>query len=140
MVKNMGKGGSGHKRQKNSSMSVVNTRELMFKTSDQHYATVVKMLGGCRCLCRIHTKNHGEKIGIIRGNMRNRYNSRINVHDVVIVTDRGYQDDKVDIVYVYKNDEVSMLISYNELNHDEYHEDMTSDATYNITNDVIFAH
>ena len=48
MVRNGGKGGSGHKKLKNS-VNNISTRELHFKEHGQDYAIIKDMLGSGRC-------------------------------------------------------------------------------------------
>lgn len=113
MVRNMGKGGKGHKRMKNSGL-VEGNRELMFKNYDQDYAIVTQMLGHNRCMIRC-PKDGVDKLGIIRGNMRRKQVYRIGRSDVVLVGLRSYQIDKVDIIHVYNLDEVNQLVNYEEI-------------------------
>ena len=113
MVRNMGKGGKGHKRMKNSGLSEGH-RELIFKNYDQEYAIVTEMLGHNRCKIRCPTDSL-DKLGIIRGSMRRKQIYRIGRSDVVLVGLRAYQADKVDIIHVYHLDEVNQLINYEEI-------------------------
>jgi translation initiation factor 1A len=75
------------------------------------YAWIVKMLGNGRVTVKNAEKI--ERLGIIRGSMRKR--DWISVGDLVLVTLRGFQDDKVDIVFKYNDSEVRMLRKWGEI-------------------------
>tara|TARA_B110001450_G_C17486897_1_gene426613 strand:+ start:174 stop:641 length:468 start_codon:yes stop_codon:yes gene_type:complete len=97
MGKNL-KGGSKHKKMKNVSADTY--EKIMLKDNNcQDYAKVEKLLGNCRVelLCNDKIK----RMGIIRGNMRKR--SWININNIVLYSKRSYEEDKVDIIYVYKD-------------------------------------
>lgn len=113
MVRNFGKGGKGCKKMKNSSVDDSN-RVLLFKEIGQDYAVVKDLLGGGRCRC-VFSEDHMERLCIIRGNMRKRSVHRIYKGDLVLVSLRDFQDDKADIVHLYTQDEVRMLVMYNEI-------------------------
>jgi translation initiation factor 1A len=111
MVKNPG--GSGH-RASCKSVFEENNRELIFKESDQDYARVHQMLGNNRC--RVVTESDKtEHIAIICGRMRKKHYHKIVTNDIVLVSLREYQNDKVDIIHVYSSDETKQLIAYNEI-------------------------
>ena len=98
MPKNL-KGGSKHKKFKNSNTSEITAKDMILKEENQDYAKVEKLLGNCRVelLC-----NDGEKrLGIIRGNMRKK--QWINSNSIVLYSVRDYEKDKVDIIHVYKD-------------------------------------
>lgn len=75
----------------------------------EEYAYVQKMLGNCRV--KIITNSGIEAIGIIRGSLR-KFNKRVVIEcgDIVIVSKRDYQDNKVDIVHKYNVDQIQSLI------------------------------
>ena len=122
MVKNFGKGGSGHKKMKNSSMSTENNKFLNFRQDGEDYALITEMLGGGRCRLILFEdfklKHLTYHLGIIRGNMRKRQINRIVKEDIVLVSLRDYQEDKVDIINKYTNDEVKSLMDYNEIDNE----------------------
>lgn len=114
MVRNSGKGGSGHKKLKNSTSDTNDTRELVFKEHGQDYVLIMDMLGSGRCkgMC---SSDETERLCIIRGSLRKKRTHFIRRNDVVLVSLRDYQDNKADIIHVYSNDEVRMLINYEEI-------------------------
>jgi len=83
------------------------------------YAWITKMLGNGRVLAKNMEKV--ERLGIIRGNMRKR--EWMGVGDLVLVTLRGFQDDKVDIVFKYNDSEVRMLRKWGEIRQEDRQED-----------------
>jgi translation initiation factor 1A len=104
---------------------------LLFKDgTDQEYALVVRMLGDNRCMV-----NAGgvERMGVICGRLRKRRNAYISVNDMVLVSRRDYQDDKVDIIHVYSQSDVKLLIKYDELPREA--EEMDDNSNY-----VVFEH
>lgn len=76
----------------------------------EEYAYVKKLLGNCRVL--VLTNSGTEAIGVIRGSMR-KFNKRVLIEtgDIVVVSKRDYQDNKVDIVHKYNPDQVQNLIN-----------------------------
>ena len=88
------------------------------------YAWITKMLGNGRVLVKNMEKI--ERLGIIRGNMRKR--EWMGVGDLVLVTLRGFQDDKVDIVFKYNETEVRMLRKWGEIRQEEEREEGSTEA------------
>ncbi len=80
----------------------------------EEYAYVDKLLGNCRV--HLITATGVEAIGIIRGSMR-KFSRRVIIEkgDIVVVSKRDYQKDKVDIVHKYNQDQVQNLIADNKL-------------------------
>lgn len=113
-------GGKHHKKKKKYEST--NNRQLVFKEDGQDYALITAMLGHKRCTVKISEHPNKENIGIIRGNMRKPTN-KVCLKDIVLVSLRDFQDNKVDIIHVYTNEEVKHLIDYNEI-------------TYSFTQDV----
>ena len=113
-------GGKHHKKKKKYEST--NNRQLIFKEDGQDYALITAMLGHKRCTIKTSEHPNEEKIGIIRGNMRKTTN-RVCLKDTVLVSLRDFQENKVDIIHVYNNDEVKSLIDYEEI-------------TYSFTQDV----
>jgi initiation factor 1A len=76
----------------------------------EEYAYVKKLLGNCRV--HLITNSGTESIGIIRGSLR-KFSKRVIIEtgDIVVVSKRDYQKDKVDIVHKYNSDQVQTLIS-----------------------------
>lgn len=87
-------------------------RDIPFADSkDQEYAWVTKMLGDMRVMVQSPV-DKTERIGVIRGNMRKRV--WIHVGDLVLVSLRDFDPDKVDIVFKYMDSEVRLLRKYKE--------------------------
>ena len=106
MPKNV-KGGSKHKKQKNTNFD--ETITIILKEDDnQDYGHVIKMLGNNRVL--LECEDQKERLGIIRGSMRKK--QWINLNNIVLYCKREYEDEKVDIIFVYTSD---MLNNNNEL-------------------------
>ena len=100
MPKNI-KGGNKHKKQKNT---VHIDKDIIYKNSEeQDYGKVIKLLGNCRVL--LLCNDNKERLGIIRGSMRKKM--WININNIILYSKRTYEDDKVDIIYVYNNEIVN---------------------------------
>ena len=80
----------------------------------EEYALSKKLLGNCRV--SLITNSGDEVIGIIRGNMR-KFNKRvlIEVGDIVIVSKRDFQTNKVDIAHKFNLEQTQQLINNKEL-------------------------
>jgi len=109
MPKNKGAGGKGFKRRANTGSTF--RRNIIFKEDGQEYAQVEKMLGcgnvECRCFDNV------TRLGKIRGKMLKRV--WINKDDIVLVGLRDFEDDKVDIIHKYNEDEVRNLKAVGEI-------------------------
>lgn len=106
---------------------------LIFKDGvDQDYGKVTRMLGNNRCTVII---DGVERLGIICGRIRNRRTSYVRVNDIVLVSRREYQPNKVDILHLYSDRDTKLLTKYGELPHipDEF-----EDA--DVSTNVIFEH
>tara|TARA_B110000261_G_scaffold163721_1_gene210562 strand:- start:5188 stop:5457 length:270 start_codon:yes stop_codon:yes gene_type:complete len=75
------------------------------------------MLGNNRCKVKLEG-DQVEKIAIICGRMRKKQIHKIVTNDLVLVSFREYQEDKVDIIHVYTTDEMKQLIAYGEISCD----------------------
>jgi len=111
------KGGKKHKRGKNTSEM---KPKSIFKDDGQVYARVLKILGNGRFTLQCFNKtlnetdnsyhiNSTERLGIIRGKMRNRV--WINNNDIVIASLREYEAGKVDIIHKYNAEEHHLIKS-----------------------------
>lgn len=80
----------------------------------EEYAYVKKMLGNCRV--QVITNSGIDAIGIIRGSLR-KFTKRIliEVGDIVVVSKRDFQDNKVDIVHKYNPEQVNILVLEDKL-------------------------
>jgi translation initiation factor 1A len=114
MVQNCGNGGRSHRSGCKTGQNTDN-RELVFKEPiEQDYARVCQMLGNNRC--RVITENDKiERIAIICGRMRKKHIHNIVTNDLVLISFREYQDNKVDIIHVYTSDEMKQLVAYGEI-------------------------
>jgi translation initiation factor 1A len=83
-------------------------RELELPDSCQEFAIVQEMLGNGRV--RIMCEDKLSRVGRICGSMR-RYKSKvlIEIGDLVIISKRDYEKDKVDIIHKYALDEANKL-------------------------------
>tara|TARA_B000000565_G_C23731229_1_gene357304 strand:- start:632 stop:1060 length:429 start_codon:yes stop_codon:yes gene_type:complete len=139
MPKNI-KGGKGAKKQKNTNSN--EDDKIIFKDSeDQDYGKVEKLLGNCRVqlICNDKVK----RLGIIRGSMRKKV--WINLNSVVLYSKRPYEDDKVDIIHVYKNESLfdnsrKMNLTFSILNEEQKDDDIffnnNSDESDDIDYDI----
>ena len=129
MPKNV-KGGSKHKKMKNTSNSDEITQEhlILKQGKDQDYGKVEKLLGNCRITLLCNDKIN--RIGIIRGSMRKR--QWLNVGNIVIYSIRPYEKDKVDIIHVYNNNVLKMLENRMNLNFNITGEDDSVDDIFTL--------
>jgi len=98
----------GNNKRKNEG---VKTRDLELKENMEEYAKVISLLGDRKITVRLP---HGTEIlGVIPGKMKRR--CMINIDDVIIVGIREFQQDKVDVLHKYNEDEVRKLIQYGEI-------------------------
>merc|ERR1712012_1313297 len=86
-------------------------KELIFKEDGQEYGQVLRMLGNGRCetFCFYQVK----RLCHIRGKMRKKV--WVNQGDIVLVSLRGFQDEKGDIIVKYTSEEARNLKTYGEL-------------------------
>ena len=112
MPKKGGKGGKKKRKSKNEEF----VSKLIYREDDQYYAVITKMLGDGRVLLKyINQKNRlVETMGIIRGKMRKRV--WINIGNVVLISERDYEKDKVDIIHKYSDRNVHSLKRDGEIN------------------------
>ena len=112
-------GGNKAKRGKNQQQP----KEMVFKTDDQFYAKVTKLLGNCRLevFCYPDEKT---RTGLIRGKMRKRV--WVNIDDIVLISTRDFQDNKCDIIHKYNQNEIRKLNTLNEFETKEIEENICS--------------
>ena len=82
------------------------TRELIFADDGQLYGRVTKMLGNGRC--SVHLSNGLKTLGVIRGKMK--FRTWVRLDDLVLVSERDYQDGKVDILHVYSPEHARIIM------------------------------
>lgn len=96
------------KKKKNFNTSKNANYDINFEYEE--YGIVKKLLGNCRVnlIC-----NSGDEVmGIIRGNMR-KFNKRVLIDkgDIVVISKRDYQANKVDIVHKISSDKYSEVLN-----------------------------
>jgi translation initiation factor 1A len=103
-------------KKKNSQFNKVSNNNYIIDKEYELYAYVIKLLGKCRVLVLCDDGN--EAIGVIRGSMR-RFNKRVLIEtgDIIAVSIREYQDNKVDIVHKYNAEQCKILINNKELSY-----------------------
>lgn len=104
------KGGKRIRRGKKNA-DTEKTKHIMLKEVGQQYCRVLNMLGDCRI--SLITDDGKELIGIIRGKFRKRV--WINRGDIVVVANRTYQDNRVDVIHKYHPTEVKQLVKRNQI-------------------------
>lgn len=97
-----------HKRKKKRP---ARERDLVYAEEGQLYAMVTKMLGNCRCDVRL--QDGTTAVGTIRGRMRHRMWVRLN--DLVLVSRRDFQDDKVDIIHAYNHSHARTILEVEQV-------------------------
>lgn len=97
-------------KKKHQKFHQAKTDNYLMDAEHEEYAYVKKILGNCHVV--VITNSGTEAIGIIRGKLR-KFNTRIviEVGDIVVVSKRDYQYNKVDIVHKYNCDQVRSLIA-----------------------------
>ena len=82
--------------------------------NNEEYAIVLKLLGNCRVT--VFTNSGNECIGIIRGSLR-KFSKRVLIEkgDIIIVSIRDYQNNKVDIVHKFNREQIQLLINEKKL-------------------------
>lgn len=97
-------------KKKKKIISNIKTNSYELDPEIEEYAYVIKMLGNCRVSLITNTGN--ECIGVIRGNLK-RFSNRVLIEkgDIVAVSTRDFQKNKVDIVHKFNRDQVLILIS-----------------------------
>ena len=109
MVKNKFGGKNAKKLASKNSNQI--TRTLLFKENNQDYGKITKIFGNCRF--EVTTCKNIKLLGIARGKMRKKIWIRLN--NYILYTIRDFEEDKVDIIHTYNDDEVKQLIKYNEI-------------------------
>lgn len=109
MGKSNTKGGKKHKRGKKQKFE--ESRDLQFKEDGQEYAQITKKFGNGRFSLKCFDGK--ERMGILCGTMRRRV--WVNDGDIILVSLRGFQDEKADIIMKYTDSEARNLKTYKEL-------------------------
>jgi translation initiation factor 1A len=101
-------------KKKLSQFNKVSNNNYSIDKEYEVFAYVIKLLGNCRAL--VLCDNGNEAIGVIRGSMR-RFNKRVLIEtgDIIAVSMRDYQNNKVDIVHKYNMEQCKILINNKEI-------------------------
>ena len=101
-------------KKKISQFNTVSNNNYNIDKEYEVFAYVIKLLGNCRAL--VLCDNGNEAIGVIRGSMR-RFNKRVLIEtgDIIAVSMRDYQNNKVDIVHKYNMEQCKILINNKEI-------------------------
>jgi translation initiation factor 1A len=108
-----------------------NDKDMNYKLDpdNEEYAYVIKLLGNCRA--KVICNNGIEAIGVIRGSLR-KFNNRILIEngDLIVVSKRDFQDNKVDIVHKFNIDQCQSLVKNKEIS------DILINCYYNKTKQI----
>lgn len=103
-------------RNKKNNKTFNKTKQLKYELNEEieEYGFISKMLGNCRCL--VISNSHMDCIGTICGSLR-KFNKRILIEkgDIVIITKPSAGNTKVIINYKLNSEQISTLISENQL-------------------------
>jgi len=108
---------------------------ILYKNDEQEYAMVTKKLGNSNFSVRLNMED-ADRVGHLCGKLRdsrrnNRARNNVAMGSLVLVSRRDFQDDRVDIIHVYKPEHAREL-----LNNAEYIQDNTTNNPYE-DNDVV---
>jgi initiation factor 1A len=115
------------KKKKNFNTKKNENYEINFEYEE--YGLVKKLLGNCRV--NLITNSGDDVVGVIRGNMR-KYNKRVLIEkgDIVVVSKREFQSNKVDIVHKISLDKYPDILNgdniSNTLKNEYYNSSYTS--------------
>jgi translation initiation factor 1A len=99
------------KKNKKNSNKPVEKRVLIFKEELQEYAKIIKLLGDRKVTLLL--SDNSECLGIIPGRFRKRV--WMKTGDIVLVSRRDFQDNKLDIIYKYNDEEKRTLVKKYEI-------------------------
>lgn len=105
----------GNKSKKGANKKVASKKGMVFADEEQAYAKILSKLGSSRFEVEMVYDN-SKKVGKVKGSMRNRV--WINKDDIVLVSLRecnSHDDNIVDILHKYNNDDIHILNQNNEL-------------------------
>jgi translation initiation factor 1A len=86
-------------------------RILTLKEDMQEYVLMTKMLGDRKIMVKL--PDYSEKMAVIPGRFRKR--CWMKAGDILLASWREFQDDKLDIVHKYNDDEARQLAIYQEI-------------------------
>lgn len=108
----------------------------------EEYAYVKKLLGNCRVSLITNTGN--DCLGVIRGNLR-KFTHRVLIEkgDIVVVSKRDFQDNKVDIVHKFNREQIQILIKEEKISNvliNYYNNKLTNNdnVEFDISDDIDF--
>ena len=110
----------------------VTNKSVIYKTDMQQYGKITKLLGDRRVM--LITPDNSEILGHIQGKFRKRV--WFNVNDIVLFSRRDFQDEKVDIIHKYSEDDIKKLIKELEIPPDfkeENYGDITKELNIGIS-------
>ena len=110
MVKNKGGNKTKGKSRKTYRIKELSLKDLK-KVDNQEYAFVVSVSGDGRYELMCYDKI--KRLGILRGKLRR--TTRVNKSDLILVSLRGFQDNKCDILAIYNELDKEKLIKANEI-------------------------
>lgn len=105
------KGGKKKKRNGGGKKGAMTKRTLETKGDSEEYAKVIKMHGDRRL--NVLLPDNQQIMAIIPGKFRKRV--WMNVEDILLVSKREYQENKVDILLKYTPDEIKQLYKLGEI-------------------------
>jgi translation initiation factor 1A len=114
-----------NKGKKNDSSTV--NKPLIYKGDMQQYGKITKLLGDRRVM--LVTPDNSEILGHIQGKFRKRV--WFSVNDIVLFSRRDFQDEKVDIIHKYSEDDIKKLIKDLEIPPNFTDENFGETTTYN---------
>ena len=89
-------------------------RETIYPDTGQEYAFVQDLMGNGRL--KAFCMDEKIRVGRIRGSMRKfKQKIIINRGDIILISKRDYEDDKVDVIHKYSFEEVTKLIKNREI-------------------------
>lgn len=126
------------KKKKNFNTNKNENYEINFEYEE--YGLVKKLLGNCRV--NLITNSGDEVVGVIRGNMR-KYNKRVLIEkgDIVVVSKREFQSNKVDIVHKISLDKYHDILNGDNISNtlkNEYYNSSYTSATNDSNNHINF--
>jgi translation initiation factor 1A len=105
------------KKNKKGGVEKEKTRELEYKQEMEEYAKVTGLMGDRKIGIKLPSGE--ELIGVIPGKFRKGRGKRqgmwIAVDDVVLVSQRDFQDGKMDVLLKYTDREIKNLVQYGEI-------------------------
>lgn len=122
----------GKKKGKKNSTVVAEKRQLLYKNDYEEYAKITKSLGDRKMT--VILPDTSEMLAVIPGRFRKR--CWMNIGDVVLISRREFQVEKVDIIYKYNPDEIRTLNKEKEI--PNFFVDTEIDYNDNPTDDGLF--